>query len=214
MDHATWLDLLFAHDTEDWYFDLAAETPALPAAETAAHVLRLLEAPGATLSRRTDAQVAAGLKYLFDHMSGFADVRQFGDPAVTADQRGQLARHLDRLWTQVFAPRCAPVLGHLSEPSGALETACYMFWDGFCGIETPDPAERSALDAVFVETMGRILALPHPACQESALHGLGHWGAQAPERCAALIDAWLARGGAARPELVRYARAAGASCIQ
>lgn len=45
MDHAVWLELLFAHDSQAWYLDPAAEIPALPAAETAAHVLRLLEAP-------------------------------------------------------------------------------------------------------------------------------------------------------------------------
>ena len=47
-----------------------------------------------------------------------------------------------------------------------------------------------------------------------ALHGLGHWGAHAQARAEALIDIYLAENRAARPELVNYARAARAGCIQ
>lgn len=66
----------------------------------------------------------------------------------------------------------------------------------------------------LIEAMGRILAIPHPASQESALHGLGHWGEHAPARAEALIDAYLAGNHAARPELINYARAARSGCIQ
>ncbi len=55
---------------------------------------------------------------------------------------------------------------------------------------------------------------PHPACQEGALHGLGHWGEHAPNRAQELIDMFLSENRAARPELVAYARAARGGCIQ
>lgn len=214
MDHETWLDLLFAHEATDWYFDPAAELPTLPPAAIAAHTLRLLEAPGRLISQRTDGQIAGGLKYLFDYGTGIADVRELGHASVTPAQRLELAEKIDRLWSQLFAARCPPALGHLSEDGGPLGMVCYMFWDNFFGIEVADPAERHALDAAFIEAMGRILAIPHPACQESALHGLGHWGGRAPARSAALIDAYLEGRRAARPELVTYARAARGGCVQ
>jgi hypothetical protein len=58
------------------------------------------------------------------------------------------------------------------------------------------------------------LKLPNPACQENALHGLGHWAHTYPEFAAAAIDAYLAANQKLRPELVRYAQAARAGCIQ
>ncbi len=213
MDHESWLRALFSRDAPDWFMAPEAELPPLPPAETAAHVLRLLEAPGALTARWRDDQIAGGLKYLFDYGTGFAEVREMADPAVDPAGRMALAERIDRLWTEIFAPRCAPALGHLSETSEPLDMHCYMFWDGFYGLDVADPAERAALTAAFVEAMGRILALPHPACQESALHGLGHWGEQAPGRAAELIDAFLAEDRAARPELVAYARAARAGCV-
>jgi len=214
MDYAAWLEMLFAHEASDWYFDPEVALPGLPPAETAAHVLRLLEAPGLLIGRRSDGQIASGLKYLFDYMTGFADVRDFADPSVTTAQRMALASQIDRLWTQIFAARCAPVLGHMSETATPLDMLCYMFWDGFHGIDVADPRERPDLNAAFIEAMGRILAIPHAACQESALHGLGHWGDQAPERAEALIDAYLAENRATRPELKRYALAARGGCVQ
>jgi len=42
-----------------------------------------------------------------------------------------------------------------------------MWWDFDCWYSTPDSA--------LLATMRSILAIDHVACQESALHGLGHW---------------------------------------
>lgn len=214
MDYPAWLELLFSHEAPDWYFDLDTETPTLPPAEIAGHTLRLLEAPGLLISCRTDDQIASGLKYLFDYGTGFAVIRDVGDASVTPVLRREIAARMDRLWTQIFAARCSTALGHLSEEGGMLNTFCYMFWDSFYGIEVADPAERHELEAAFIEVMARILAIPHPACQESALHGLGHWGRRFADRCDVLIGDFLAEGRAARPELVRYAKSARTGCIQ
>lgn len=213
MDHAAWLDALFSHERPAWYFDLDIETPALPPPEMTAHTLQLLEAPGRLISRWTDGQIAGGLKYLFDYGTGFADIRDAGADSVTPAQRLEIAARIDRLWSQLFAARCSPALGHLSEEGGPLNGVCYMFWDNFLGIDVADPAERAALDAAFIEAMGRILVLPHAACQESALHGLGHWGGRGPGRRDALIGAYLSGRRAARPELMNYAESARRGCV-
>ena len=60
--------------------------------------------------------------------------------------------------------------------------------------------------------MEAILGLANPACQESALHGLGHAARQAPERIGAIIGAFLERE-ALRPEILAYARSARSGCI-
>jgi hypothetical protein len=62
--------------------------------------------------------------------------------------------------------------------------------------------------------MRSTLARPNPACQKSALHGLGHWADVYPEFTAATIDGYLAANPKLRPELVRYAQAARTGRIQ
>lgn len=66
-----------------------------------------------------------------------------------------------------------------------------------------------------VEVMRSILAIDHVACQESALHGLGHGHhreqAAAVER---IVDEFLEREGNLRPELRKYAQAARIGCVQ
>jgi hypothetical protein len=134
---------------------------------------------------------------------------------VPQSDRLELASRIDRVYSQIFAARCTPALGHLSEvPDQPLNMLCYMWWDAIVLEGTGAPDLDREFFAALIEAMGRILAIPHAACQEGALHGLGHWGEHAPARAAALIDAYLADNRAARPELVNYAHAARAGCIQ
>jgi hypothetical protein len=58
-----------------------------------------------------------------------------------------------------------------------------------------------------------MLALPHDACRESALHGLGHWHHAYPDQTADIIDEFLARNEGIRDELRRYAMAARCGCV-
>ena len=64
------------------------------------------------------------------------------------------------------------------------------------------------------EVLRRILAIPHDACRESAIHGLYHfqkWNAGASTR---IIDEFLATALGLRPELIEYAKAAREGKIQ
>jgi hypothetical protein len=58
----------------------------------------------------------------------------------------------------------------------------------------------------------RLLAIPHDACRESALHGLGHWAIYYPQ-VAQMIDEFLRNTPHLRPELVTYAERARTGCI-
>jgi hypothetical protein len=70
------------------------------------------------------------------------------------------------------------------------------------------------VDAEFLEVMRQALALPHDACRESALHGLGHWHRAYPSQTTGIIDEFLARNGDVRDELRSYALAARCGCVQ
>ncbi|MDH3665896.1 MAG: hypothetical protein OEN23_03110 [Paracoccaceae bacterium] len=215
LSYDDWLIHLFDHpdNQPEWYFSLDHKFIEVSPSCLVGHVLRLFEAPALLITRFSDQQIASGLKYLIDNGCG-GDLRLSGHSSVSDEARLALAERIDRVYAQIFAARCTPALGHLSEvPDQPLNMLCYMWWDIIC----LDPTGSTKADRLFhealIEAMGRSLALPHAACQEGALHGLGHWGDAAPTRAEALIDAYLAENRAARPELVAYAKAARGGCI-
>ncbi len=215
-DYQTWLDHLFGHpDNEpEWYFSTGFEFAPISPRTLTAHVLRLFQAPALLMTDYSDQQIASGLKYLIDNACG-GDIRLVSHASVPQADRLELAALIDRVYAQIFAARCAPALGNLSEGAEhPLNMLCYMWWDSIVFDTTGDARLDREFFEALIEAMGRILAIPHPACQEGALHGLGHWGEHAPARAEALIDAYLAGNRAARPELVTYARAARSGCIQ
>ena len=87
---------------------------------------------------------------------------------------------------QLFAPRCTPHLSHLSEvTAGTLNCVCYMWWDEFPCIALPSDPNLPRLSGTALTTMEHILGLGSLACQESALHGFGHWQRQHASEVAA-----------------------------
>lgn len=74
------------------------------------------------------------------------------------------------------------------------------YWEG-------DPEKKSFYSAV-VKLLKRTLQIPHLACIESALHGLGHLHRHAPQEVEEAIDSWLLRTKNVRQELTQYAQAA------
>jgi hypothetical protein len=112
------------------------------------------------------------------------------------------------LFEQVMAVRCSPHLSHLDEPgANPLNGACYMWWDILPIHGSPDEPARAEFDAEVLKVQRRILAIPHDACRESALHGLGHWALYYPQ-VSEIIDENLRQTPDLRSELVAYAERA------
>jgi hypothetical protein len=88
-----------------------------------------------------------------------------------------------------------------------------MWWDIFPCVALPDDPDRGRLHLATIDAMRRTLALDSPACQESALHGLGHSARFHPSEVADAVDAFLADGRPKSPELIAYARAARCGCV-
>jgi len=74
---------------------------------------------------------------------------------------------------------CSSLLAALVSPernvTGPLNYVCYMWWDEFPSIASAGDSDLPMLHDAALRTMERILLLSSLACQESALHGLGHW---------------------------------------
>jgi hypothetical protein len=88
-----------------------------------------------------------------------------------------------------------------------------MWWDTMPVYGGPVLAGRQALHLAALEAMAAILKLDSIACQESALHGLGHWHRIFPQQTEIVIDEFLSLNAKARPELRTYARSARCGCV-
>jgi len=136
------------------------------------------------------------------------------DESVPWPQRQRCLRSMVALYEQIFNARCTPALGHLDEqPANPLNRVCYMWWDILPVAGRADVPARRAFDDECLQVMAATLALPNEACQESALHGLGHWASNYPQPVAAITQAYLERGATIRAPLKLYAQAALGGCV-
>jgi hypothetical protein len=86
-----------------------------------------------------------------------------------------------------------------------------MWWDLFPTFGYP---RRVDADALLLMVMEEILMLDSIACQEAAIHGLGHWHEQYPLEVEAILKRFLAKNPSADDALIKYAQQAGHGFIQ
>jgi hypothetical protein len=195
-----------------WYFDIDGDWWEPEPPTGIAYLTRLFCEGPTVLQWFSDAQIAQGLNGLINTMA-VGDQPWMRDSATPAADRAAVWSAIARFFGTVLAPRCEPVLGHLAtEMPRPINAITYMWWDSFPGLANPGDPARAMVDDAELAALGTILRLESIACQESALHGLGHWVRREP-RCAQLIDDFLA-ANSAPDELLAYARAARTGCIQ
>jgi hypothetical protein len=177
-----------------------------------AFITRLFSNGPEVLQWFSDAQIAQGLTGLINTMA-VGDQPWMRDPVTPSNERASVWVAISRFFADVLAPRSAPTLGHLSEEGEPLNMVTYMWWESFPGLANPDDPQRESVDQAELACLQSLLALDSVACQEAALHGLGHWVHREPRR-EMIIDEYLALSCAVRPELVNYANLARSGCIQ
>jgi GTP-binding protein len=145
-----------------------------------AFVTKLFENPLAYLSRYSDAQIGEGLWFIVfracsRHFDGLVDAR------IDLGLRTRCVRSIENLSRELFAPRCSDNIRR--NDASPLDQTCCMLWD--LVVTDANAAELNLdgthrivrnpeIDKEFLDTLARILAIPSVACQQSALHGLGH----------------------------------------
>ena len=212
-----WIDYVFDRtdlpSDQPWYFDHKADWWNPRPEQAVAYLTRLFDNPEPSLDRFVDNQVGRGFHYLVDNSISNHCVA-LSDNGIPIDQRVKCIYAMLSLFIRIFEPRCLPILSHLDEPRGnSLNGVCYMWWDVMPLAAMSKPRNPDPIHDACLAVMRSTLALPNPACQESALHGLGHWADVYPEFTAATIDAYLAANPKLRPELVGYAKAARSGCV-
>jgi hypothetical protein len=218
LSYDEWIDYVFDHAVpfyeQAWYLEPEADWWRPQPEQAIEYLARVFETPEPLVDAFSDSQIAQGLHYLIDNGAG-AYCRFLTDAGVPLDARKACIEAISTLFARLFQPRCEPVLAHLDEPGGnALNRICYMWWDIMPIFPAGAQAGADPIHDACLAEMRETLRLPNPACQESALHGLGHWARAYPEFTAAVIDGYLAANPTLRPELARYAEAARSGCIQ
>jgi hypothetical protein len=209
-----WIQYVFNHPVNDpqWYFDLDA--PDFRAAEEdyADLICETFSRAGDDLVRFSDAQVNQGVWFLASP-SGSNFIFSLRDGEVPTRKKVAGIRSIYDLYRDCFAKRCTETLGHVDEPGASdLNPICYMFWD-VCPISYLDGAKdpRDLEDAVF-SVLEDTIRLPHRACIEAGLHGLGEIAYRYEARVRQVVDAFL-ETTRLDPTLRGYAERAREGCI-
>jgi hypothetical protein len=211
-----WVQQVFDHPVNDpaWNWDTAEDTPEPSPLKGVEYLTLLFQDPEAILSPYTDAQLNQGFCYLVDAACSNYMVNLIqSDAPWPARQAG--IRSIATLFERLFAKRCSNHLSHFDEAgAGPLNAVCYMWWDLFPTWGQPDDPAQAEVDVELLMVMNRILRLTSVACQESALHGLGHWHMHYPAFVQETVDEFLGRRELLRPALVEYAECARQGYVQ
>lgn len=201
-----WVRQVFDHPVTDpaWHWDIGADVAQPVREESVSHLTRLFEHPE-ILSVYSDAQLNQAFWYLVD--SGCSDYMWcLVEPPVDLALRMRGIHAISILFRELFAKRCTARLSHLDEAGrGPLNSACYMWWDIFPRPRITEDDEGRRIELALIATMKLTLSIDSVACQESALHGLGHWAMYYPKVIFPAIDRFLANTPKLRPELKDYA---------
>jgi hypothetical protein len=212
-----WVIFVFDHPVDqsrlEWYWDLEADRWDAPAARTVEYLTRAFENALSVFEPYSDSQLNQGLWYLAsnacsEHMFALMDV------SVPWPDRKRCIRSFYTLYEQCFAKRCTPHLSHLDEPgAGPLNSVCYMWWDILPVVGQPADPSRVEMDREILQVMESALKLDSIACQESALHGLGHWQLYYSKPVKEIIQAFLQRNKTLPEKLQKYALNAASGCV-
>ena len=201
---------------EDWVvgvFDATVDDPWPPPAQDLAHLTRLFADPVGTLEGLSDEEIGVGLWSVLDS-GGAGTALALNDATLPVADRIACVGEIRTVYRRLFVPRCAERLGHVSEQVGRLEMICYMFWDVACFGGPAGEREGNLFEDAVLDVLEDVLHLEHAACQESAVHGLGHRIDRHPERAPAILDRWLRTGPVRDPRLRPYAESARTGCVQ
>ena len=202
-----WVKQVFDHEVRkpEWYWDKDAWSWKGPSDLTVEYLSRLFGRPLPILANYSDEQLNQGFWYL---TSGACSNHRFAvtDETVPLDARVRCVRSIQRVFEQIFSGLCSQHLLHIDEKGAApLNPACFMWWDLSPLQLEPDGAANESISNAALEVMEATLKLDSVACQESALHGLGHWELFYPTEVAEIIDQHLKDNPHLRTELKEYA---------
>jgi hypothetical protein len=192
--YEAWIAHCFDHPVtpQAWY--LAPDAPEWEAAPevTLSYLTRLFNTPNDSIGRFSDAQLNQGFWYLLsnslsDHMYLLVDA------SLPEQARLDCLHAIKHLFAELFFKRCTNLPSYGQDPAtlSPLNGICYMWWDVMPIHGEPNDPRRAKFDAAVLTLLREILGIGSFACQESALHGLGHWSYYYRSQARQIIEHYL-----------------------
>ena len=211
LEHLTfeqWLKFVFDHPVDEtkkaWYWDIDRDWWDEVPADVIRFLTQAFENAEEVFKPYSDAQLNQGLWFIADN-SCSDHMFALLDESVPWPEQKRCIYSIHQLYEQCFAERCTPHLSHIDEPgTGPLNMVCYMWWDIIPISGHPGDPVWEEFDQDILNVMGSTLQLDSIACQESALHGLGHWQRQYPERVGDIINSFSMSHRDLQKELETY----------
>ncbi len=175
------------------------------------YIAEFFASPVEYLTAYTDEQIDKALWILINESE--PDLYEFFNEELPLELRIRAVHNMYNVFEQLFFPRCthitnAPKIESELSEINPLNSICFMWWDIIPMYGKSGKPNREVLDQPCIDVMEKTLQLDSIACQESALHGLGHWKLAYPERIVAIIDNFLESNENLAPDLRNYALAA------
>ena len=192
VSYEEWIDHCFDRPVTEtaWYFTSDEPDPELPQATTLAYLTRLFLTSKPSLACFTDEQVSQGLWYIVPN-TGSEHMYTLVEEELPEADRIACLHAIGQFYADLFSERCSNSVANAPE-AGVLNGICYMWFD-VMPIHPTYGAARRNFDAAAYEVFESILALDSIACQEAALHALGHWADGNAELVHRIIGEHLAR---------------------
>lgn len=196
MNIAEFTEYLFdrsANGTE-WYFSNEHEDPSVAkdllvrlAAETFRGIAK-------TSSQFDERQVCMGLQYLVNPSCGPIPYLYL-DTSIDFSLRRDAIIGMETVFRDVFSHLNVGRTLYQNGKNAPLSyrETCYMWWDLFPRHGAPRKPDLEQTDTVICQTICSILKIDNLACQESALHGLGHWFSSRPDEVVEAVETFLPR---------------------
>jgi len=198
MNYSEWLKCVFERqDDKECLFDSLTINN---------YLLRLCQESQNLYPKYSFEQLDKGTWFAFGVVSGYW--HDAIDKNVPDEKRVNLYQSLFTYYENVFQKYCTHFYGHQDwgpEKPNPLNSSCYMFWD----MDTKEcPAYKGdvLLTNEIFNLLERILDIESPACQESALHGLGHLIDDHKERATSIIERYLKNEKPKTKDLEKYAK--------
>lgn len=198
-DYEIWLANIFAQSDDDHVDFLDARAVNRYATRFNREIALILEAAG-------EQATADAIYYFYSDLSGQVYWCVL-NPSL-GPLRVEFMQSVKSLYQHCFLPRCSRFFSHIDqgpEPARPLNGVCYMLWD--MGLEVHALNGDLEMLEQSLDVLSFALSLPSVACQESALHGLGHLAFKHRARTAPIVDQYLRRNDLLL-ELRHYAQAA------
>jgi hypothetical protein len=170
---ATGIEWYFRDDHED------LELNSIQLLQLTSGIFSNIEALSSEFGER---QICMGLRYLVNPSCGPIPYL-YVDTSVEFAIRASAIVKMENVFRELFSkiPDEKGLFRNCSGDRLGYKETCYMWWDMFPRHGTPRRADLDRTDDVILQTIISILRLPGLACQESALHGLGHWSSSRSE---------------------------------